>query len=344
MPRMRTVKPEFWDSPSTAKADLAVRLTYIAMWNWADDSGRGTANLKELEAFCFPHDDICNLPRGTSGGMRGNSGYTAGAWRNFAEICGEVAEVYGVNFYKVHGRPYYVIPNFRKHQAKDFRETSRYPKEDEGYFFDITSGNAIGDTADEDGSSGNSGHRRGTSGGTRGKKSPVIGEQGKRVIGEQGKKTCSPDGEREGSNATDEPPSVNPTNEYPDAFEEWWNLYPRKQGKRKALSAWRQATKRVSRETLNEQTKLFADFHDREATDKQFIPHPTTWLNRDGWNDELIPRRTERTDRTPDGTRPEDWLTPQDTNPPNGWLAKTGTDNIIDGDLIPTWPQGELTW
>lgn len=283
MPRMRTIKPEFWDSPSTAKADLAVRLTYIAMWNWADDSGRGTANLKELEAFCFPNDEISNLPRASSG----NSGPTAGSWRNFAEVCGEVAEVYGIKFYKVHDRPYYVIPNFREHQAKDFREKSKYPKEDEGYFFDITSGNALNESDEEESSSGDSGDRRGNSAHTSGKKSLVIGEQGNRVIGEQGKTTCSSDDERGGSNQANEPELVN---SYPQAFEDWWKLYPRKQGKRKALNEWRRATKRVSRDELNSKTQRFADFHNREGTDKQFIPLPTTWLNRDGWDDELIPR------------------------------------------------------
>src|SRR5690625_4874496 len=99
MARIRTLKPEFWDSPSTARAELAVRLTFMAMWNWADDSGHGTANLKELEAFCWPNDDVQDLPRGGgSGGSRGNSAATGGRWRNFAEILGEVAEVYGVTF------------------------------------------------------------------------------------------------------------------------------------------------------------------------------------------------------------------------------------------------------
>ena len=202
MPRMRTIKPEFWDSPSTAKADLAVRLTYIAMWNWADDSGRGTANLKELEAFCFPNDEISSLPRASAG--------------------------------------------------------------------------ASGDRC------GNSAH-------SSGKKSLVIGEQGNRVIGEQGKNTCSSDDEHGGSKTEVEP---EPTNHYPDAFEDWWNLYPRKQGKRKALAEWRRATKRITRQELNEKTQHFADFHQRQGTDKQYIPLPTTWLNRDGWDDELIPRTT----------------------------------------------------
>ena len=66
MPRIRNLKPQFWDSPDTARADLACRLLYMAMWNWADDAGRGTANLKELEAFAFPNDDIQTLPRRAS--------------------------------------------------------------------------------------------------------------------------------------------------------------------------------------------------------------------------------------------------------------------------------------
>src|SRR5690625_4506506 len=182
MARMRTLKPEFWDSPSTAKADLAVRLTFLAMWNWADDSGHGTANVKELEAFAFPNDEVTELPRKS----RGNSAGSSGTFQNFSEILGEVADAYGVIFYRVKGRPYYCIPSFRKHQSKDFREKSRYPKVEEGEIFDVTTGNVIEpqpeqptlDNADSDlfaHSSGNSAHTSGESG-------LVIGEQGNRVI------------------------------------------------------------------------------------------------------------------------------------------------------------------
>ena len=56
MPRIRSIKPEFWDSPSTASASLRVRLLFIAMWNWADDHGRGTANASQVLSFAFPND------------------------------------------------------------------------------------------------------------------------------------------------------------------------------------------------------------------------------------------------------------------------------------------------
>lgn len=102
----------------------------------------------------------------------------------------------------------------------------------------------------------------------------------------------SPKGEhvQSGSNSSNEP-----SNTYPAAFERWWSAYPRKQGKRKALAEWRRATKRVDRDELVAKTKTFADFHAREGTDKQFIPLPTTWLNRDGWDDELISRNPQNT-------------------------------------------------
>ncbi|MEH3142508.1 MAG: hypothetical protein PGN37_20515 [Mycobacterium kyogaense] len=133
MPRIRTLKPQFWDSPSTAKADLACRLLFMAMWNWADDAGRGTANLKELEAFAFPHDDIADLPR------RGSSGISAPVWRNFAELFSETVEVYNVAVYVHHGRKYYEISSFRVHQSKNFRPDSNLPGPDDGQKWDIAS-------------------------------------------------------------------------------------------------------------------------------------------------------------------------------------------------------------
>ena len=125
MARIRNLKPEFWDSPDTAEADLAVRLTYMAMWNWADDSGRGTANLKELEAFAWPNDDVRELPRSSSR-------TSATQWPNFGAILAEVQRCYGVVFYKVDRRPFYWIPSFQANQSKHFKPDSRLPSVEEG--------------------------------------------------------------------------------------------------------------------------------------------------------------------------------------------------------------------
>ena len=132
MPRIRTLKPQFWDSPSTAKADLAPRLLYMALWNWADDAGRGTANLKELEAFAFPNDDIPLLPRRTCGN-------SAPSWRNFAELFWETVQAFDVTLYEVGKRRFYEISSFRVHQSKNFRPDSQLPSPADGRTWDLAS-------------------------------------------------------------------------------------------------------------------------------------------------------------------------------------------------------------
>lgn len=68
-------------------------------------------------------------------------------------------------------------------------------------------------------------------------------------------------------------------------FKAFWDAYPRKEGKKKALEKWKR---------LNPDPDLFArimaglDKHIRsEQWRRGVIPHPTTWLNGERWEDEL---------------------------------------------------------
>lgn len=99
MPRIRTVKPDFWDSPDTAQADLRTRLLYIAMWNWADDYGIGDAIPSRVIGFAFPNDDIpaADYPR----------------------ILADVSDAFGAVFFEHLGRRYFVIPEWDKHQRTE---------------------------------------------------------------------------------------------------------------------------------------------------------------------------------------------------------------------------------
>lgn len=117
MARIRTIKPEFYSSPGIDETSPWARLLYIAMWNWADDTGRGKAEARELMGFAFPLDE----------------GMTVGEFRR---LLGEVRRVFGVNFYKVDGRPYYSIPSWEKHQKIDKRSQSRWPTPEEGEAYD----------------------------------------------------------------------------------------------------------------------------------------------------------------------------------------------------------------
>lgn len=99
MARIRSIKPDFWDSADTAQASLRTRLLYIAMWNWADDYGIGDGHPGRIITFAFPNDDIpaADYPR----------------------LLADVSSAFGVVFFEYLGRPYFTIPAWDKHQRTE---------------------------------------------------------------------------------------------------------------------------------------------------------------------------------------------------------------------------------
>lgn len=112
MPRIRTIKPEFWGSPDTAAASPRARLLYIAMWNWADDYGVGQWTERELLGFAFPNDHDVTV-------------------EDFPHIVKEVADTFGTTFYVNRGRRYYAIPAWDAHQKTERRAQGKYPTPDD---------------------------------------------------------------------------------------------------------------------------------------------------------------------------------------------------------------------
>lgn len=72
------------------------------------------------------------------------------------------------------------------------------------------------------------------------------------------------------------------------AFDQFWDAFPRKVGKKAAQKAFRNAQ---DRPRIND---LIAAIHRARDSPQwlkeggQFIPHPSTWLNRGGWADEPV--------------------------------------------------------
>jgi hypothetical protein len=106
MPRIRTIKPEFFRSPSTAKVDPLVRIFYQALWCWADDFGIGETNIYGLLGFAFPDSDEISA-------------------QDLRRFCAECARHYGVIFYIVRERHYYAIPSWDEHQKTERRTDRR---------------------------------------------------------------------------------------------------------------------------------------------------------------------------------------------------------------------------
>ena len=69
-------------------------------------------------------------------------------------------------------------------------------------------------------------------------------------------------------------------------FEEFWKLYPRKVSKRVAQKIWERMTK-DEQEAAFEALPVHIKYWKLKETDLDFIPHASTWLNQERFEDEL---------------------------------------------------------
>lgn len=69
-------------------------------------------------------------------------------------------------------------------------------------------------------------------------------------------------------------------------FNEFWAKFPRKIGKASARRKWETKikTQELAQSVIEGLTRALR-FWDEDGTETQFIPHPTTWLNQERWND-----------------------------------------------------------
>jgi hypothetical protein len=58
MPRIRTVKPEFFTSDTVTSLPIRARVTWIGLWTHCDDYGRCRNNVKLIKAAVWPLDDV----------------------------------------------------------------------------------------------------------------------------------------------------------------------------------------------------------------------------------------------------------------------------------------------
>lgn len=54
MPRIRTIKPEYWSDEKLSPLDDTTRLVFLGMISMADDAGRLLDNVKQIDAFIYP--------------------------------------------------------------------------------------------------------------------------------------------------------------------------------------------------------------------------------------------------------------------------------------------------
>jgi len=101
--------------------------------------------------------------------------------------------------------------------------------------------------------------------------------------------TVNDDGERTLKTTT--PPSPRKRGMVDEDFERWWELYPKKQaGKGQAREKWRKMTAAERRDAHAGIARHNGWWAER-ATDAQFIPAASVWLNQRRWEDDE-PRST----------------------------------------------------
>ena len=87
------------------------------------------------------------------------------------------------------------------------------------------------------------------------------------------------------------------------AFDEFWGVWPRKEGKANAVKAYEKALKRISEPELLEKVRAYVSSPARP--DVKFVPHAATWLNGERWLDDFAPAKPD--------IDPDWWMYPQES-------------------------------
>jgi Helix-turn-helix domain len=121
-------------------------------------------------------------------------------------------------------------------------------------------------------------------------------------------------------------------------FDVFWKVYPRKVGKKKALEAWRKIKPSVSQVLLDQMLSTLSWQSLTDQWQKGVIPHPTTWLHDERWNDE-----PDKTPPSPPSLAPgESAIMRTAMARAERLAALTGTD-VYGNPLPPALPENDMS-
>jgi hypothetical protein len=123
---------------------------------------------------------------------------------------------------------------------------------------------------------------------------PILKSEVTKLSPPRGQKRHLRRGQKCHSESTYKNPLNEPTkNLLPGDFEDWWNAYPRKIDKAKAVKAFQQALKVTTAAILLEGAQRYAA--GRYGQDPTYTKYPASWLNGKCWQNEPEPRRQAST-------------------------------------------------
>ena len=101
-------------------------------------------------------------------------------------------------------------------------------------------------------------------------------------------------------------------------FDLFWTAYPRKLKKADALKAWQKAMRKPPIEYILEQLEKWKGSGDWTKEGGRYVPHPTTWINGERWNDEPYGYGSTGYNWREEEDRPKDWS----TVPNSDWILE----------------------
>jgi hypothetical protein len=109
--RIRSIKPEFWESESLGRISREARLLFIGLFSCCDDLGRARASSRLLASRLFPYDED--------------------AFKRVPGWISELQEEGCIRLYQVDGEAYLDIPKWLNHQKIDKPSASKLPSFEE---------------------------------------------------------------------------------------------------------------------------------------------------------------------------------------------------------------------
>lgn len=108
MARIRTIKPSFFKSFAMAEHPLSTRLTYIGLWTYVDDEGRGVDDARLVKGEVWPLDDGMT-PKKVEAELQ------------------RLADAGQIIRYQVAGRRYLAVTEWKDHQKINRPTDSAFP-------------------------------------------------------------------------------------------------------------------------------------------------------------------------------------------------------------------------
>jgi len=109
--RIRSIKPEFWESESLGRVSREARLLFIGLFSCCDDVGRARASSRLLASRLFPYDDD--------------------AFKRLPSWIAELEKQGCIRIYVVDGESYLDLPKWANHQKIDKPSISKLPSFDD---------------------------------------------------------------------------------------------------------------------------------------------------------------------------------------------------------------------